>query len=160
MLKEKIGSILASFKDGEISQTEAEERFEKLISAAEGRWPNDEKLRIAAFIGTELLDAQEPEAQKVEVIYTGNARDVESSISISCSVIEGNAHAGYSIFCDAIEGDAHAGNTITCDSISGDVTAGNVINCGTIDGDATAGNVINCGTIDGDARAGNSINYT
>ena len=145
MLKEKINPILASFKDGEISQTEAVDKLEKLISAAEIRWPNDEKLRIAAFIGTELLDAQEPEAQKVEIIYTGKARNVESSISISCSVIEGNAHAGSSITCDTIEGNAHAGSTITCDSISGNVTAGNVINCG---------------TIGGNARAGNSINYT
>ena len=143
MLKEKINPILASFKDGEISQTEAVDKLEKLISAAEIRWPNDEKLRIAAFIGTELLDAQEPEAQKVEIIYTGKARNVESSISISCSVIEGNAHAGSSISCDTINGNAHAGSTITCDSISGNVTAGNVINCGTIGGNARAGNTIN-----------------
>ena len=143
MLKEKIGSILASFKDGEISQTEAVDKLEKLISAAEIRWPNDEKLRIAAFIGTELLDAQEPEAQKVEITYTGKARNIESSISISCSVIEGNAHAGSSISCDTINGNAHAGSTITCDGISGNVTAGNVINCGTIGGNARAGNTIN-----------------
>lgn len=143
MLKEKIGTILASYKDGEISQTEAVDKLEKLISAAEIRWPNDEKLRIAAFIGTELLDAQEPEAQKVEIIYTGKARDVESCASISCSVIEGNAHAGSSITCDTIEGDAHAGSAITCDTISGDATAGNVINCGSIDGNAQAGNTIN-----------------
>ena len=145
MLKEKINPILASFKDGEISQTEAVDKLEKLISAAEIRWPNDEKLRIAAFIGTELLDAQEPEAQKVEIIYTGKARDVESYAGISCSVIEGNAHAGSSISCDTIEGDAHAGSTISCDSISGD---------------ATAGNTITCDTITGNARAGNTINYT
>ena len=143
MLKEKIGPILLSFKDGKISQTEAEDELAKLISAAELRWPHDEKLRIAAFIGTELLDAQEPEAQKVEIIYTGKARDVESYAGISCSVIEGNAHAGSSISCDTIEGDAHAGSTISCDSISGDVTAGNVINCDTITGNARAGNTIN-----------------
>lgn len=143
MLKEKINPILASFKDGEISQTEAVDKLEKLISAAEIRWPNDEKLRIAAFIGTELLDAQEPEAQKVEIIYTGKARDVESCASISCSVIEGNAHAGSSISCDTINGNAHAGSAITCDSISGNVTAGNTITCGSIGGNARAGNTIN-----------------
>ena len=142
MLKEKIGTILDSYKDGEISQTEAVDKLEKLISAAEIRWPNDEKLRIAAFIGTELLDAQEPEAQKVEIIYTGKARNVESSISISCSVIEGNAHAGSSISCDTINGNAHAGSAITCDSISGNVTAGNTITCGSIGGNARAGNTI------------------
>ena len=145
MLKEKIGPILLSFKDGKISQTEAEDELAKLISAAELRWPHDEKLRIAAFIGTELLDAQEPEAQKVEIIYTGKARDVESYAGISCSVIEGNAHAGSSISCDTIGGDAHAGSTISCDTISGD---------------ATAGNTITCDTITGNARAGNTINYT
>ena len=146
MLKEKIATVLASFKDGKISQTEAEDELAKLISAVEIRWPNDEKLRIAAFIGTELLDAQEPEAQKGEIIYTGKARNVESFTSISCSVIEGNAHAG---------------SSITCDTIEGDVTAGNVINCdNSISGDATAGNIINCGTIGGNARAGNTINYT
>jgi len=145
MLKEKIATVLASFKDGKISQTEAEDELAKLISAAELRWPNDEKLRIAAFIGTELLDAQEPEAQKVEIIYTGKVRDVKSYASISCSVIEGNAHAGSSISCDTIEGDAHAGSAITCDTISGD---------------ARAGNTITCDTITGNARAGNTINYT
>lgn len=158
MVKEKIGAILDSYKNGTMDKAEAESTIERLFTPDKLTWPDDGTVRIVAFIGTKLFDTQIPEDKKVEIVYTGKARNVISFTNITCSIIEGNARAGTAITCDAIEGNVEAGTAITCDTIGGNAQAGNEITCDAIEGNAYAGNVINCDVIEGNAHAGNVIN--
>lgn len=141
MVKEKIGAILDSYKNGTMDKAEAESKIEQLFTPDQLTWPDDGTVRIAAFIGTKLFDTQIPEDKKAEIVYTGKARNVISFTNITCSIIEGNARAGTAITCDTVEGNAEAGTAITCDTIEGNVKAGTSISCNTINGNARAGTI-------------------
>ncbi len=113
-------------------------------------WGDDDTVRIAVFRGRNIVDSFDGAFENLEIRLTGEVRDVESRLSISCDTIQGDAKAGVNIQCDEIGGDATAGCDIHCDEIGGNATAGCDIQCDDIGGDADAGGSIRCDTISGD----------
>lgn len=116
--------ILKLLKTDKISNNEAAEGTKDFEGNRDLPWPDDGKLRIVAYIGHKLYQYSPPNCSNIEVVYTGEALNVESVGNITCKDILRNATAGASINCENISGNAVAGAGIRCNSIGGNAIAG------------------------------------
>lgn len=123
-MKHDYKKILKLFKADKISINEAAEGIKAFEGNKDLPWPDDGKLRIVAYIGHKLYQYGPPNCSNIEVVYTGEALNVESVGSITCKDIMRNASAGASINCERICGNAAAGAGIRCNSIEGNAVAG------------------------------------
>jgi len=136
-------------------------------------WDDDETIRAVIFIGKKIMDKTD-DLTEFTFTYDGEAKNVESRLSIQCHNIHGNAEAGANITCNNINnnanagcdinskniiGNAEAGCDINSDNIGNNATAGCDITCTTIDGAVSAGGGVNCATINGSVSAGGNINH-
>ena len=119
-------------------------------------WDDDDTIRAVVYIGKRLMEKTD-DLSEFTFTYTGEAKNVECKLNISCGDIQGNAYAGCDVSCDTINGDANAGCDITCDSINGNVDAGCDVSCDTINGNAEVGCNITCTHIGGDVNAGCNV---
>ena len=153
-----------------------EERRGQVVEAAP-IFPNDNKLRVAQFLGVRLLrtDDQPEETPPIplaieEALKSGlgenQLRRLDLNVEILGSahidgVVQGDVNAGGRVECAGnIEGSAHAGGRLECNgNIEGDAHAGGPLTCGgDIQGDASAGGPLTCGgDIQGDASAGDRL---
>ena len=146
MKESTLKKILDLYKDGKISADEAEKMIGSKADAPgeQGSWPDDGKLRIAAFVGRRLLKAGDALCQSLEVTYQGDALNVISYLNLTCGNVEGNASAGISLKCADVLGCVNAGTISACGIVAGSVSAGTSIRCGNIGGHASAGTSITC----------------
>ena len=102
MKESALKKILDLYKDGKISADEAEKMIGSKADAPgeQGSWPDDGKLRIAAFVGRRKC---------ADVLGCVNA-----GTSAACGNVAGSVSAGTSIRCGNIGGHASAGTSITC----------------------------------------------
>ena len=121
-------------------------------------WDDDDKIRAVVYLGKKIIEKTDT-ISEFTFIYRGEAKNVDSQLSIQCDAIQGNANAGCDISCKDISGSAEAGCDINCKDIRGSAEAGCDINCENIFENATAGCDVNCTTINGQASAGCDVNY-
>lgn len=136
-------------------------------------WPDDNTLRIAAFLGQRIIKAQDGSAT-FSVKLDGDAKDVVCYGNLECDNITGNVTADGNLACDSItastiniggnlEADAIAASTvmaggdIECDDVGGNVNAGGNVECGDIGGSVMAGGNLECGDVGGSASAGGNL---
>lgn len=108
--------------------------------ASDVPWEHDDTLRAVIYKGRQLLQSSNETDPHFSFTYHGQALNVESHCSITCSTIQGDAVAGINIQC----GDTDSTNG----SIGGNARAGVNINCGSINGNVSAGCDITCGDIE------------
>ena len=119
-------------------------------------WPDDDTLRIVAFIGHKVVSSVE-NLEKLTFQYEGPALNVDSRISITCGDVEGDVNAGRDVKCGNVDGDVDAGRDVNCADVGGDVDAGNAVSCGSVGGDVDAGSSVSCGNVEGDVDAGSHV---
>jgi len=101
-------------------------------------WDDDDTIRAVVYIGKRLMEKTD-DLSEFTFTYTGEAKNVECKLNISCGDIQGNAYAGCDVSCDTISGNAEVGCNITCTHIGGDVNAGCNVSCKTVNGSVNAG---------------------
>lgn len=119
-------------------------------------WPDDDILRVVAYIGHRVVTNQKA-CEELVFRYEGPALNVDSRISISCGDVQGNADAGTSICCGNVGGDVDAGTSVSSGNISGSVDAGTSVSCGNVGGDVDAGSHVGCGQVGGSVDAGTDV---
>ena len=119
-------------------------------------WPDDETLRIVAFIGHKVVESVET-LEKLTFQYEGPALNVESRISVACGNVEGDVDAGRDVNCQRVGGDVDAGRDVNCADVEGDVDAGRTVCCGNVGGGIDAGTSVSCGNVEGDVDAGSYV---
>ncbi len=140
-----IKKVLDLYKSNAIDAEEAELMLKSVIindSAKENKehsgfaaglpWPDDNTLRIVAFLGKKLLKKGEAKEHKLEVTYEGEAKNVECHGSLNCGDVSGNATAGQSISCADIGGNVSCGGDLSCESIGGNVSCAGMMHRGTV----------------------------
>lgn len=122
-------------------------------------WEDDNILRVAVYVGRELIcGGLAKPGYEFDV-----KRDVDavlssiSGISISCGNVGGDVDAGGNVICGRVGGDVDAGSNVTCDAVGGDVDAGSSVTCGDVGGDVDAGTDVKCGDVSGDVDAGCNV---
>lgn len=118
-------------------------------------WEDDETIRAVVFIGNRMVSVEEFAHMngKMSLELSGDAKNIETYLSVTCDSVKGDIMAGGDISCDSVHGDVTAGGNVNCDNIAGDVTAGNSVNCDEIEGDVSAGNTVSAEAIHGDVTA-------
>lgn len=116
-------------------------------------WPDDDVLRVVAYIGHRVVTNQKA-SEELLFRYEGPALNVDSRISISCGDVAGNVDAGTNINCGNVNGDVDAGTSVSCGNVEGSVDAGTEVYCGNVGGDVDAGTDVKCGDVHGDVDAG------
>lgn len=119
-------------------------------------WPDDDVLRVVAYIGHRVVTNQKA-CEELVFRYEGPALNVDSRISISCGDVQGNADAGTSICCGNVGGDVDAGTSVSCGNVEGSVDAGTEVYCGNVGGSVDAGTEVYCGNVGGDVDAGTDV---
>lgn len=119
-------------------------------------WPDDDVLRVVAYIGHRVVTNQEA-CEELVFRYEGPALNVDSRISISCGDVAGDVDAGANVNCGNVSGSVDAGTNVNCGNVNGDVDAGCGVNCGNIDGSVDAGTDVRCGNVGGDVDAGCTV---
>lgn len=119
-------------------------------------WPDDETLRVVAYIGHQLVQSAEA-CEKLTFQYEGPALNIHSHISVACGDVEGDVDAGRDISCSNVEGNVDAGRDVSCGDVGGDVDAGKTVSCGNVAGDVDAGSFVGCGQVSGDVDAGTDV---
>lgn len=119
-------------------------------------WPDDDTLRVVAYIGHQLVQSAEA-CEKLTFQYDGPALNIHSHISVACGDVEGDVDAGRDISCCNVEGNVDAGRDVSCGDVSGDVDAGKAVSCGNVEGDVSAGSSVSCGNVEGDVDAGSHV---
>lgn len=141
-------------------QSVAEKDFgaspEATAAAPAPTWPDDDTLRVVAYIGHRVVTNQAA-CEKLVFRYEGPALNVESRISIACGNVEGNVDAGTSVCCGNVGGDVDAGTSVSCGNVEGSVDAGTHVGCGQVGGDVSAGTNVKCGDVSGDVDVGGSV---
>lgn len=141
--------ILEAYKSGRIDADEAERMIASLHVGAdistlgsadvpEVSWPDDNKLRIVAFLGRRLFRRGQPELKTLKVEFQGPAKDVECWGNLTCQDVEGDVKAEGMVSCRDVDGDVKAGGNVNCGDVEGDVKAGGNVNCGQINGTVSA----------------------
>lgn len=119
-------------------------------------WPNDETLRIVAYIGHKLVKSTK-DLEKLTFQYEGSALNINSQISVTCGDVGGDVDAGRDVACKRVDGSVDAGRDVSCGDVGGDVDAGSTVCCGNVSGDIDAGTSVSCGNVDGDVDAGSHV---
>ena len=122
-------------------------------------WEDDNVLRVAVYLGRELLCGG-PARPGYEFDVKRDVDGVLSSvsgISITCGNVGGDVDAGGNVTCDMVGGDVDAGGNVACDLVGGDVDAGSSVVCGDVGGDVDAGTDVKCGDVGGDVDAGCNV---
>ncbi|MBQ8953391.1 MAG: helix-turn-helix transcriptional regulator [Clostridia bacterium] len=136
-------------------------------------FPDDGQLRVAQFLGSQLLaaDKQVKDAPPMPLIIEEAANNllkqgdmklfihIHGAAAISGEV-RGDVSTGGSLSCEgSIGGDASAGGRLECHTVQGDASAGGSLSCGgDIQGNALAKASLSCaGSICGNASAGGSL---
>jgi len=130
----RLVQVLDKYKQGLISADEAEQLIDTIKGYKSHNnagyfedniiWPDDNKLRIVAYLGRKLLKEGEAGSDKVVVEYKGEALNIECCGNLICGDIKGNVSAGGGIQCNNIGGNASCGASITCSSIGGNASCG------------------------------------
>lgn len=119
-------------------------------------WPDDETLRIVAYIGHKLVESTE-DLEKLTFHYEGPALNIDSQISVTCGDVSGDVDAGRDVTCKIVDGDIDAGRDVNCGDVMGNVDSGRDISCGNVMGHVDAGGSVNCGNVEGNVDAGSSV---
>ena len=119
-------------------------------------WPDDDVLRVVAYIGHRVVTNQKA-CEELVFRYEGPALNVDSRISISCGDVAGNVDAGTNINCGNVNGDVDAGTSVSCGNVEGSVDAGTEVYCGNVGGSVDAGTEVYCGNVGGDVDAGTDV---
>jgi len=119
-------------------------------------WPDDETLRIVAYIGHKMVESTE-DLEKLTFQYEGPALNIHSKISVSCADVAGDVDAGRDVTCGNVSGDVDAGRDVSCRNVDGDVDADRTVCCGNVGGDVDAGTSVSCGNVSGDVEAGSHV---
>lgn len=119
-------------------------------------WPDDDVLRVVAYIGHRVVTNQEA-CEELVFRYEGPALNVDSRVSISCGDVAGDVDAGGNVNCGNVSGSVDAGTNVNCGNVNGDVDAGCGVNCGNIDGSVDAGTEVCCGNVGGSVDAGTDV---
>jgi len=126
---------------------------EKTFPVAGLPWQDDGILRVALYIGCEMIAGGQA---KPGLTYCTD-RDVAGVISpltVSCGDVSGNVDAGGGVNCGNVGGSVDAGSHVNCGNVDGSVDAGSDVNCGNIGGNLDAGCDVNCGNVGGNVDAG------
>lgn len=119
-------------------------------------WPDDDVLRIVAFIGHKLVKSVE-NLETMTFQYEGPALNIDSQISVTCGNVEGSVDAGRDVNCQCVGSDVDAGRDVNCGDVDGSVDAGRTVCCGNVGGDVDAGTSVSCGNVEGDVDAGSHV---
>ena len=119
-------------------------------------WPNDDTLRIVAYIGHKVVESVK-DREKLIFQYEGPALNIHSQISVTCADVDGDVDAGRDVACNNVAGDVDAGRDVNCGNVEGDVDAGRTVCCGSVSGDVGAGTSVSCGNVEGDVDAGSYV---
>ena len=119
-------------------------------------WPNDETLRVVAYIGHKMIESTE-DLEKLTFQYEGPALNVHSHISVTCADVAGDVDAGRDVTCGNVSGDVDAGRDVNCGDVEGDVDADRTVCCGNVEGDVDAGSDAGCGQVGGDVSVGTDV---
>lgn len=148
MVNNGIKKILDLYKNGKINAKEAEIMLSNVegVSKSGGHivepqvpWEDDGKLRIVAYVGRKLLKRGDPQANRIEVKYDGEALNVDCYGSLSCRDVMGDVHAGGGVKCGNVKGSVSCGGGITCNDIGGNASCGGGMTCGNVSGNVSAG---------------------
>lgn len=119
-------------------------------------WPDDDVLRVVAYIGHRVVTNQKA-SEELVFRYEGPALNVDSRISISCGDVAGNVDAGTNVNCGKVLGHVDAGCDVHCGDIAGNVDAGCSVNCGNVEGSVDTGTDVHCGNVGGAVDAGCNV---
>ena len=119
-------------------------------------WPDDQTLRIVAYIGHKLLKTSE-DLDKLTFQYEGPVLNIDSQISVICGDVAGDVDAGRDASCGNVLGHVDAGRNVSCGNVEGNVDAGAGVSCGNVAGSVDAGTHVGCGSVGGDVDAGTDV---
>jgi hypothetical protein len=125
-------NILCLMKQGVYNEYTAAKTIEELFDRNSENvptdrlpWGDDGKLRIAAFVGSRLIDSKEAYERYRFTVDLGFS-DLEAAAccgNITCGDINGDVTCLGDIVCDGIYGDVCCSGDIKCTGIGGEVTA-------------------------------------
>lgn len=130
-------------KLADIFEITIDELFGRAADTPQLPWADDDKLRVLLFRGRTRVEDREARG-RVEIMWSGDVKDLQSDFSIYCDQVYGSVEAGGSVTCDNVMGCVSAGANVTCDRVGGNVTAGANVTCDDVGGSVYAGGSVNC----------------
>lgn len=120
--------------------------------------PDDETLRAVLMLGNKIVrhdELYETHGTKIQLVYNGDVKNIESKFSVQCGDVSGSVEAGTFIICGNVGSYADAGAHVMCGNVGSYVDAGTYVSCNDIGGYVDAEENVTCDCVAGDVKSAN-----